>query len=745
MKKDYNREIEQLEREIPQGPHPLETLPEGSRRRRDRLQSDICAVQSAPASTPRATNRCRRCSRSARCRARRTPRFSPALAWRTDPEARLLRGRGWPEVIPENHNDSNVAFNKSNQGELMDFRNQDQRNFNNQYYEGLVALKNSCRQRLVALNVQYELQKNKLEHERKMKALGQTGEAVKLFAMNEGRIPVDNRSSKPNSSGTVMKRNAYSGSTDSEGSIKKDHLQPKKPSGTHSAIAAWTSQITVPQPFNMTMRENRRKTVLRSRLTKGLEMHLIDKQQREEAECQKKFRALPVPGHVYLQLYDEINERNEKKRQKEIEKRQEYLLFTQKPFSFTKKEERRKDQLKEQLHSMVPEPEKTAKPIKKIPPSVKDPSVSEKLKEDEFYRKIRRQIRAEDMLKKAAAPVEYRPNKKLVTTSSMRTRQEKLGFLEEKPKFKPRINPGIPDFTKLYNAFQRKARRETKETTKCVPFELQTSKLPSHQNRAKCKVVSKDSHKKAKTHLIKSNSFSDIRSLSSHTLPISTTNAARKRQTAVRKSLEERDKQETEKVKWMERYKMNVQEMSKTLSIRAKAMDPHQSLAETYKEIVKKYRQADLKRKKEYNKELEEMKRRVCCRPYLFEQVTQKNAAAEAEKRYREKLRQAGLDEEFVLAKGRNADDIPLAISDIEDSGQRSECRENHNCIRSSDSLENFISLDEENVKNRYEEENGKLDEDEDQETDSSTDQETHLDCHSKENSTGEQDESFCT
>ncbi|XP_078263019.1 protein FAM161B [Rhinoraja longicauda] len=696
------------------------------------------------------------------------------LDWSQAAEGEPAGGRGRPQVMPENDSDSSnesphVRSNKSNKGELMDFLSQDQGDSNKQYYEGLIALQDSCRQRLLALDVQYEqlTNKHKLEHLEKNKNIGLTEEVVKFFAMNEGRISMNNRSPKPNSSGNFMKRNPSSGNefcslTASEGSVEKHYLQPKKPSGPKSATSAWISQITVPQPFNMTMRESQRKTeLLRSRVTLEMEKQLVEKWQKEEAECQKKFRALPAPGHVYLQLYDEINEQNEEKRRKEMEKRQEYLLSTQKPFRFTKKEEGRKEKLKEQLCTLVPEAENTTKQIKKIPRSVKDPSMSEKLKENELYRKIRIQMRAEDLLKKAAAPIDQRPSKKTGTTSSMRTRQEKLAFLEEKPKFKPRINPEIPDYTKLYNAFQREARKETKETTKCVPFELQTSKLPPRQSKDKSKIGSKDSHKNAQIHLKKSHSFSDIRSLFSHTLPISTTNAARKRQSAVRKSLEERDKHDVEKAEWTERYKMNVQDMRKTLPIRAKAMDPHQSLAETFKGILKKHRQTDLKRKNEYKKELEAMQRRVCSRPYLFEQVSQKNATFEAEKRYRETLRQAGVDEEFVRDKGGNTEDIPLTISDLEDSIHESERRTGkHESNRSRESSENFRSSYEDEEQNEDEEhyedgesgeqdedgeneeqkENGEQDDERDQETVSDTDQEHHFDSCVRENSTCELD-----
>ncbi|XP_067848116.1 protein FAM161B isoform X2 [Heptranchias perlo] len=656
--------------------------------------------------------------------------------------------RGPPEDMsehddPDSSNESPTAgFNRSGKDELMEFLRRDQRVFGKQYYEGLLTLKSSCRQRLLELGMLYEQQINKYNVENKgnMKKSGLSEELDKFFTINEGRTLVKNSPCKLHSSGNTMMRKSYSVNelsslTDSEVNVKKDNLQLKKSSKPKSAISDWISQITVPQPFSMTMREGqKKKQLLRSRLSLEMEKELMERRKKEEAECQKKFRALPVPAHVYLSLYDEMNERNEEKRRKETEKRREFLLSTQKPFNFTEKEEERKEKLKLQLNTGVPETDKMTKQIKKIPRSVQDPTVSEKLKEEELYRKIRIQMRAVDLLKSATSPIDLRPyNKELATISSSKTRQEKLGFLEEGPKFKPRINPEVPDFVKLYKAFQRQARRriEMKETTKCVPFEFHTSKLPPRQSKT---TESKDSHKKAKTCLTRSNSFCGIQSLSSDTLPTYTTDAARKRQSAVRKSLDERDKQELERARWMERYKMNAQDMSKTLSIRAKAMDPHQSLAETYKETLKQYRQTDLKRKKEYKKELEEMKRRVRSRPYLFEQVTQKNATSEAERRYRDTLQQAGVNEEFVFDKGRNAEDIPLSVSDDEDSSHDSEYRAKHERDRTSESLENIRSVEVDQEKDIQNSDEGE--EDEEQEDSSNSDKKNSLNLCVRENST---------
>lgn len=69
-------------------------------------------------------------------------------------------------------------------------------------------------------------------------------------------------------------------------------------------------------------------------------------------------------------------------------------------------------------------------------------------------------------------------------------------------------------------------------------------------------------------------------------------------------------------------------------------------------------RSNDRKRAKEYKKELEEMKKRIQTRPYLFEQVTKALARKEAEERYRDALKQAGLEEEFVRTKSQGTEAV---------------------------------------------------------------------------------------
>lgn len=64
-----------------------------------------------------------------------------------------------------------------------------------------------------------------------------------------------------------------------------------------------------------------------------------------------------------------------------------------------------------------------------------------------------------------------------------RTRTAKLGFLDEKLSFHPKIIQNVPDFSRLHKALQTEVLRKTqiKDVTKCQPFCLRTSALPARQ------------------------------------------------------------------------------------------------------------------------------------------------------------------------------------------------------------------------------------------------------------------------
>ncbi|XP_072480973.1 protein FAM161B [Notamacropus eugenii] len=432
----------------------------------------------------------------------------------------------------------------------------------------------------------------------------------------------------------------------------------------------WVPFVTTPEPFNMTVREASKKSrCLPSCASFELRRQRAEEQEQEEAQCQKKFQAQPVPAHVHLPLYREIMERNEARRRAGIQKRKELLLSSLKPFSFLEKEEQKKEAI-QQKTSVAMTQVKTSKQkvIKKIPKSVLEPALGDKLKEAELRRKLHIQTRAADLLRTASSPFtsdRYTDPKSRIST---RTRQEKLSFMQRDFAFQPRVNPSVPDFKSLYRAFQKEAaqKRETREATRNKPFQLRTANLSHRQRPSKESAEPKNSPQSPMAPLQRSRSLSGLASLSPNTLPVHITDATRKRESAVRCSLEEKKDKENESVRWLEQHRKKCQAMYKSVTSRAKAMDPHKSLKETYKAKLKENWLNDQKRTKEYKKELEEMKRRVQNRPYLFEQVTQICARKEAEHRYRDILQKVGLDEDFVRNKGQDAIDLEWSEEDKE-------------------------------------------------------------------------------
>ncbi|XP_034530908.1 protein FAM161B isoform X2 [Notolabrus celidotus] len=383
----------------------------------------------------------------------------------------------------------------------------------------------------------------------------------------------------------------------------------------------------------------------------------LRKEREAEAECQKKFCALSVPGHITQPLYQEMMELREKERKQEHEQRRDFLLTTQKPFSFQEKEKEKKEKLLAMLNLVSQDQKNKVSTVRK-PPN-KDLSHSERKDQD-----LRKQLTALTTVRQENPAVSGNP--KLRTAD--RTRKEKLRFLDEKPSFQPKINPQVPDFSRLHRALQTERLRKTqsKDGIKCQPFHLRTSARGS-------KMSTETSQIPRTSNLCRSKSVGALTSLSTDTLPTFITDAARKRCMAIRKSMELRESKTQESVDWLRKYQMRSQAISKAVTLHAKLLDPHISLKEVCDDKLQQHWHADQQRMREYTRELRDMKARVSERPYLFERVTQKNAKAHAEQTYRNKLKKAGLKEQFVKEKGETTSSISWEETDEKDIKIRDE------------------------------------------------------------------------
>ncbi|XP_032419539.1 protein FAM161A [Xiphophorus hellerii] len=429
--------------------------------------------------------------------------------------------------------------------------------------------------------------------------------------------------------------------------------------------------VTVPKPFHMTLREAERlKRGVKSRSEVEMENVDLKRQLEELTECQKQFRASPVPAHVHLPVYEEMQERNKEQRRSMRDRETRHLRAIQKPFSFLERERLKKEQkqLQQQQQQQQADREKM-KPFKAkpVPKSVYAAASGDLVKEDELYRSIKMHMRAQELLRSSSVP----PS---MLTRRLNDRKKPKDEPGDSFTHKPQINREVPDFDASYRRFQKQLekRKDVKTTTACEPFELKTSQISSHRERILADIEKDQSsprllrwpHISPGPARTPNSSLCSSLSGSLELLPAKVTDATKKRHEAVRKALEQRKKAEEEEERWREKQREREKKLQRMVLKRAQANDPHLALSQTNKSKLKEFRKQDVQRKREYRQEIREMRERVQGRPLLLEQVTQKNAKQTAEKHYIETLHGCDVNEDFISSKaGKSAPERKISTT----------------------------------------------------------------------------------
>uniref|UniRef100_A0A3Q3L181 Protein FAM161A n=1 Tax=Labrus bergylta TaxID=56723 RepID=A0A3Q3L181_9LABR len=338
----------------------------------------------------------------------------------------------------------------------------------------------------------------------------------------------------------------------------------------------WKHRVTIPKPFHMMLREaERRKHGIKTRSEIEQENAELRRQLEDLTECQRKFRASPVPAHIHLPLYEELQERNEERRRSTREREEQPHQTNQKPFSFLERERLKKEQ--KQLHQAQQSNQEKTKPFKAkpVPKSVYAAASGEQMKEEQLYRSIKIQMRAQELLHSASMP----PSMLARRLSDRKKTKDSSSAGDDNFSHKPEINKEVPDFDASYRRFRKQLekQKEIKPTTACEPFELRTSQISSHRERILADIEKEQGsprmlrwpHISPGPARTPNSSLCSSLSGSLETLPTKVTDATKKRHEAVRKQ--------------------------------------------------------ELQRRKEYQQEIKEMKQRVKGRPLLLEQVAQVN------------------------------------------------------------------------------------------------------------------------
>jgi protein FAM161A len=252
----------------------------------------------------------------------------------------------------------------------------------------------------------------------------------------------------------------------------------------------WSPKITIPKPFKMTLRDAK-KTPKKTKAMMELEEQRQKELKAQESECQKKFKATPIPAHVYLPLYDQIMEEKETRRRMNKKTCADLIMSSIKPFKFSEREDEKK-QIRHSKHEAMWRDNESLSPsfrAKPFPSHLFQSLTEDQMKEEEEYRRIRVQMRAEEMLRSASLPPNMKARGNEYTMGKERSKRHtqraiEAGLLVE-PEFSPKVNEAIPDFEELHKKFQKSLSKKkfNKEATVCKPFNLRTTSVATSKSR----------------------------------------------------------------------------------------------------------------------------------------------------------------------------------------------------------------------------------------------------------------------
>ncbi|XP_054200095.1 protein FAM161A isoform X1 [Homo sapiens] len=361
----------------------------------------------------------------------------------------------------------------------------------------------------------------------------------------------------------------------------------------------WVPTITVPEPFQMMIREQKKKEESMKSKSDIEMVHKALKKQEEDPEYKKKFRANPVPASVFLPLYHDLVKQKEERRRSLKEKSKEALLASQKPFKFIAREEQKRAAREKQLRDFLKYKKKTNRfKARPIPRSTYGSTTNDKLKEEELYRNLRTQLRAQEHLQNSSP---------LPCRSACGCRNPRCPEQAVKLKCKHKVRCPTPDFEDLPERYQKhlSEHKSPKLLTVCKPFDLHASPHASIKREKILADIEADEEnlKETRWPYLSPRRKSPVRCAGVNPVPCNCnppvpTVSSRGREQAVRKSEKER--------------------------------------------------------MREYQRELEEREEKLKKRPLLFERVAQKNARMAAEKHYSNTLKALGISDEFVSKKGQS-------------------------------------------------------------------------------------------
>jgi len=447
------------------------------------------------------------------------------------------------------------------------------------------------------------------------------------------------------------------------------HHTPEKKESIYIKNKSWKPIVTVPKPFKMTIREEKKKIFEE----KKKQLQCKDTDEEEMKDYEHRHRAKTAPATTFIPLFKEINEMNEQRSRENRKNAFAITMAIQKPFTFDKREKIKKIQKEEELERIR---QKEYKEIKErckfkatpLPEEIFESSIYDQIKEEELYRKVKGRIRREELFLSASLP----PRMKDQHFKEAEKKQMKMKKLEEAQRFsfKPQISE-MPDFEKIHRQEMKKKMREEmirSDPTPIQPFNLRAS------TRIRRKSLEEDSR----------STFTTSYRPSSSTIPIRMSDSARRRMQSVRGSLQAKREQSEEKKKIKDQRKEQNRKLKKQIARSSAMIEAYKD--PTLEERIEKSKEEMRSRQIEYQRFLREVKNKMEQRPLLVQQHDQKIAEDHAEKRFQEILQRSGVSEDNM-----NFQDTSSSLKDLKSSQQEENFQESTQLSKSNDFIDEEI------------------------------------------------------
>ena len=248
----------------------------------------------------------------------------------------------------------------------------------------------------------------------------------------------------------------------------------------------WMPRVTIPEPFSMTIREQIKTDKKQEKLLREMQDEREKRIEAEIRECKKKFKARPVPAHVYLPLYEKKKLDEELRKHKLKKASKDYLEKVLRPFNITdiKKTKRQR------RHSFSGENLNTEKKVDFVAQPMpefyfNEEETNERLKEQELYKQINKQMRSLELLKQSKMPhnLELQQNKKLLEMERNEFFIREMNRLQKEVENKETKKNDlktheVPDYDELYKKFvidMEKKKAGNRKSIKVEPFVLRAA------------------------------------------------------------------------------------------------------------------------------------------------------------------------------------------------------------------------------------------------------------------------------